>query len=233
MVDGGGLTPTKGIVYYSCLTHRDDIEQMCRTQLALASDGLELITVSRSAMIPFGENYVLDAPRSPYTMHKQVVMGLEHSRADIVFLCESDVLYHPSHFDVSDVPRDTFVYNTNVWRVRYPDGLAVWSDNLQQVSGVCAYRETLLDFYTQRVTQLASGFNRHYEPGVKQSVGSRQVVNRLSVYPNICIRHDKNLTPSKWSPDEFRDKRYAQGWKQSDYVPGWGYTQDLFARENV
>ncbi len=220
--------PTKGIVYYTCLTHRDDIEQMCRAQLAQAADGLELITVSRGAFIPFGENYVIDAPRSPLTMHRQVVMGLEHARADIVFLCESDVLYHPSHFDFTP-EGDGFCYNTNVWRLRYPDGLAVWSDGLQQVSGVCADRERLLDFYTQRVAQMErEGFNRHYEPGIKQSVGSRKVTNHQSAYPNLCIRHDANLTASKWSPAEFRNPQYAQGWKEAYAVEGWGDTRELF-----
>lgn len=224
---------TKGIVYYTCLTHRDDIEQMCRRQLAKAGLGLDLVSVSRGAPIAFGRNYVVDGERSPYTMHQQILKGLEESRADIVFLCESDVLYHPSHFDVSDVPRDAFVYNTNVWRVRYPDGLAVWSDDLQQVSGVCAYRETLLDFYSLRLAQLAVHFNRHYEPGVKQSVGSSRVLNRTSAYPNLCIRHDHNLTLSKWSPEDFRNPRYAQGWRESYDLPYWGDTRKLFAKESV
>lgn len=220
------------ILYYTCLGHREQIETMCREQLVRASAGLHLISVSRNAPIAFGDiNIVVEGKRSPLTMHRQVLAGLAHSTADVVFLCESDVLYHASHF-AYEPPRDTFVYNVNVWRLRYPDGLAVWSDALQQVSGVCAYRETLIDFYAQRVQQIESGtFNRHYEPGVKQSVGSRLVVNRMSDYPNLCIRHDKNLTASKWSPDEFRNPQYAHGWRESDYVVGWGYTQDLFKED--
>jgi len=26
---------------------------------------------------------------------------------------------------------------------------------------------------------------------------------------------------SKWSPDEFRNPRYAKGWREADGVPGW------------
>jgi hypothetical protein len=50
----------------------------------------------------------------------------------------------------------------------------------------------------------------------------------MSEYPNIDIRHNKNLTPSRWSQDEFRDKKTCQGWKIADDVPGWGITKDRF-----
>lgn len=230
-VDCGGLTATQGVVYYTCLKHRLDIESMCRAQLSLAAAGLEIVCVSRNEPVAFGRNIVVEGAYGIYTMHRQILAGLEHSQADVVFLCENDVLYHPSHFAYTP-PLDRFVYNVNVWKVRYSDGLAVWTDELQQLSGVCASRELLLEFYRARVAQIATGeFNRHFEPGLRQTVGSRNVENRMSGYPNICIRHDQNLTPSKWSPSEFRNPRYAQGWRESDYVPGWGYTRDLFAQK--
>lgn len=226
---------TKAILYYTCNTHREDIEQSCRAQLLKARNGNILATVSRQP-IDFGDwNIVVDQPRSPETMHRQILAGLEKLEADIVFLCESDVLYHPSHFDFTPRRRDVFYYDTNVWRVRYDDGLAVWTDDLQQVSGCCAYRELLLDFYTKRLTQIErEGFNGHYEPGVKQTIyprmrgGKYGTENWRSAFPNICIRHDQNLTKSKWSPEEFRNPAYAKGWKEADEVPGWGTTRGRF-----
>ena len=52
--------------------------------------------------------------------------------------------------------------------------------------------------------------------------GKYGVENWQSEYPNVDIRHDSNLTASKWSPAEFRNKKYAQGWQEADEVPGWG-----------
>ena len=208
---------------------------MCREQLTRSLPReTELISVSRSEPIHFGDiNVVVQGERSVLTMHRQILAGLVHSTASMVFLCENDVLYHPSHFSFDPIP-DTFCYNTNVWRVRYPDGLAVWTDDLQQMSGLCAYREVLIDYFVQKLAQLeAHGDNRHYEPGLKQSVGCQDVENHLSMYANLCIRHDKNLTKSKWSPDEFRNPKYARGWRESDFVLGWGYTSDLFAKETA
>jgi len=110
-----------------------------------------------------------------------------------------------------------------VWRVRYADGHAVWTDDLQQTSGLCAYRDLLLEFYEQRVATIErDGFDRHYEPGPK--TGPYQTENWQSLAPNIDIRHDKTLTRSKWRPDEYRNPRYASGWQERDDVPGWGHT---------
>ncbi len=208
---------------------------MCRRQLVHALPReMELISVSRNDPIHFGDiNVVVRGERSVLTMHWQILTGLVHSTADVVYLCENDVLYHPSHFDFDPIP-DTFSYNTNVWKVRYPDGLAVWTDDCQQMSGLCAYKDVLLDYFTQRIAQIErEGDNRHYEPGLKQSVGCQNVENHLSMYPNLCIRHDKNLTKSKWSPGEFRNPKYAKGWQEAYEVIVWGDTGELFEKETA
>ena len=31
-----------------------------------------------------------------------------------------------------------------------------------------------------------------------------------------------NLTPARWSLDQFRDQRNCRGWQEADGVPGWG-----------
>jgi hypothetical protein len=167
-------------------------------------------------------------------MHEQIVAGLQAATADYIFLCESDVLYHPSHFAIKPVSVETFYYNTNVWRLRWSDRLAAWTDDLQQVSGICASRDLLLDFYTRRLAQIKQeGFNRHYEPGIKQSIQVGRVENWQSAFPNICIRHNHNLTASKWSPDEFRNPKYAKGWKVTDTIPGWGETDVLWYNADI
>ena len=214
---------SKDIIYYTCNTHSLDIELACQRQL-LKSE-LPIIAVSLNKHIGFGNTIiVLEGTRGPLMMHKQVLAGLEASKADWVFLCESDVLYHPSHFVFSPVSPNEFYCNVNVWRTRYPDGHCVWTDDLQQVSGYCASRQLLLDFYKERIDTIErDGFNRHYEPGPK--TGRSTAINWMSAYPNLDIRHSNTLTGSKWSPDEFRNKMYAQGWKEASEVPGWGVVE--------
>ena len=71
-------------------------------------------------------------------------------------------------------------------------------------------------------------WDRHYEPGPKTS--EYQAHNWQSEQPNLDIRHDRNMTRSKWDPSEFRNPRYAQGWRETDDLPGWGPGRDLMDR---
>lgn len=228
--------PSKAIVYYTCNTHKPEIDSACRQQLM--KSGLPIVAVSLNKELNFGDTrIVMEGKRGAEMMHRQILAGLEHCQADYVYLCESDVLYHPSHFDFTPKRMDVFYYNTNVWKSRYPDGLALWTDDLQQVSGLCASRELLLDFYTKRLEQIQrEGFNGHYEPGVKQTVypytrgGKYGTENWRSEQPNVCIRHDSNLTKSKWSVEEFRNKEYAKGFTLAGEIPGWGEMKELMEK---
>lgn len=227
----------KAIVYYACNTHKHEIDRICRNQLmrAKVESGVDMLyAVSLNESLAFGDRCItLHGAKSPLMMHRQILEGLSCVPTDdcTVFLCESDVLYSTSHFDFAPLNDSVFYYNTNVWRVRWKDGHAVWTDDLQQVSGCCASKNLLFEFYSKRVLQIESAkFNRHFEPGVKQTVGGQLVKNRQSEHPNLCIRHDNNLTQSKWSPDEFRNTKYARGWKEADEVFGWGGTKELLRK---
>lgn len=208
---------SKSILYYTCNTHPEDIEQKCRAQLAKA--GLPIISVSLGKEIEFGdERIVMQGARSAKSMHAQIVLGLVHTKTDYVFLCENDVLYHPSHFDFTPPRDDTFYYNTNVYKV-WGDGHIVWTDDLQQISGLCGSTELMHDFFTRRFLEIRKdGDNRHYEP--HERYGCR-VENWQSATPNIDIRHGKNFTRSHRTAEEFRNPKYARGFKVVDSVPGW------------
>lgn len=199
----------------------------CRCQLDLARGDIPLVAVGLQPFDYGDMTVVLPLRPGPLTLHKQILAGLEQCQGDVVFFCENDVLYHPSHFEFEPKMHRTFHYNTNVWRVRYSDGHAVWTDDLQQTSGLCADRDLLLAHYQRRVAEIQErGFDRHYEPGRK--TGPHGTCNWQSRYPNLDIRHDKNMTKSKWSPEEFRNKRYAKGWKEMDgELPGWGNVKEF------
>jgi len=101
-----------------------------------------------------------------------------------------------------------------------------------------ASRELLLDFFARRVEQIErEGFNRHYEPSSKQNVypkekgGKHGQENYKSNVCNVCVRHDQNITVSKWSVDDFRDKKYAAGWQESRRSARLGpYQRELLYR---
>ena len=192
--------PSKAIIYYTCNTHKPEIDEKCRKQLSKA--GLPIIAVSLNKELDFGnERITMQGERSPLTMHKQILAGLQKCQSEYVFLAESDVLYHPSHFEFTPKRKDVFYFNANVWKIRYPDGHAVWTDDLQQLSGMCGSRELFIDFFSKRIAQIEQeGFNRHYEPSARQNIYPRERGGRhgqenwKSAVCNVCIRHNGTLT---------------------------------------
>ncbi|MCX6702003.1 MAG: hypothetical protein NTX96_02285 [Candidatus Zambryskibacteria bacterium] len=159
-------------------------------------------------------------------MFKQILAGLEKSKSDIIFFAEHDVLYHPSHFKFTPSRKDIFYYNENRWRVDFKTGQALFF-YCPSTSGLCAYRDLLVEYYRNRVAKIEKEGYDHkegYEPGLK----TKTLEKWMSEYPNIDIRHGHNLTQSRWTQEEFRDKSTCLGWTMADEVPGWGVTKGRF-----
>lgn len=225
------VKPTVGIVYYTSNQLNMKIARKCREYIA--ASGLSITSVSLKRL-NFGNNIHMQLERGKLTMFKQILAGIEASKEDIIFLCEDDVVYHKSHFDFVPERNDIFYYNENSWRVRNSDGHAVYFDH-DATSQLCAYRDILIDEYRKRVEKVEKeGFHGNgYEPGTRSiargGFSDRTSARWRSAFPNIDIRHDNNLTPSRWSPEQFRDKSTCQNWKEStiNQIPGWE-TFDLF-----
>lgn len=205
------------IIYYTCNTHLVEIDEICRKQLL--KSGLPIISVSLNKDIDFGDVRIkVNGERSPLMLHKQVAIGLSVSTSKYVFLAESDVMYHPSHFKFTPPTDDKYYINVNLWKMRWQDGFCVRTDNSQQISGTVVNKKLALDFFVHRIDDIdKNGFDRHYEPPEELRV------NYQSEFPNICIRHDNNLTKSKWSVEDYRNKDYAKGWQESTIknIPYW------------
>ena len=221
--------PTACALYYSCNSHNETLELAARNNLKSATNGHELgcVTLQRT---DFGDwTITLDREKSGGTMHYQILAGLERSSADYVFLCESDVFYHPSHFQFIPPDDETFWYNTNVWRIRYSDGHAVRTANLQQVSGICASRKLLLAHYKRRVELIEANGGvfdvkrMAYEPGTRGKFGDEKIANWQSEFPNLDITgHGRTLTVPHFSVESFRNKKNAIGWEEFDgQIDGW------------
>ena len=224
----------KGAIYY---THNvldgHVIMSMCQEQIKKSFTG-EIISVSLKP-INFGKNIVLPLTSSVMTMFNQILTGLEHSTADIIFLLEHDVLYHKSHFDFVPPRDDTYYYNTNVWRWKYPTDYFITYDNLASLSGLCANRKLLLNHYRKRLELISDrgwedgrdpGWARKigYEPGKAKRRGGFMDENReewRSEYPNIDIRHKRCLTPPKVTLDSF--KHPPTNWQETTFenIKGW------------
>lgn len=232
-----------GILYYSdcLLDHR--IMKACQEQIKKGAKGRRIVSVTLKP-IDFGDNIHLNLQRGYLTMAKQILAGLKALETDIVFFTEHDVMYHPSHFDFIPPKKDVYYYNTNVWRLRLHDGFAVRTDDCKQLSGLCANREFLVTHYEKRVKMLEAElrrldgevnsdglFNKYvremgFEPGTHnraERVDDFTSEGYISSLPNVDLRHDKNLTASRWTPEQFKNQKYTRGWTESENysIDGW------------
>ena len=235
IVDPGALneasTPLrKGIVYYT--DNRIEPKLMGQCQDSLKASGLPVVSVSLQP-IDFGKNIVLPLERCYLSMFKQILAGIEAMDADIIFLCEHDVIYTPDHFKFTPPKDDVYYYNMHNWQIRHTDGFALFWE-CKKVANCVAYRSLLLQHYRERVRRVElEGYSTRigFEPGTHrrpERIDNHGSEGFRTEIPTLDIRHKYNLTASRWSPEKFRNtpKNWAEshvnslpGWSEFDYAP--------------
>jgi hypothetical protein len=228
---------TVGIVQYTDNFGDQEFLEICRRQVNRCAklNGIdEIICVSQKPIADFGNNIVMDLERSVLSLFKQVVAGLEASTSEIVYLCEHDIIYHPSHFKYVPQQEGVFYYDRNRWSVCDETGEAVFYYT-DVPSMLCAYRTTLLDHYKKALADLESkngkwdGRNGYSPPkglpGNKRR-GVRQTI--IGEFPSLDVRRKDSWTRKRMDKSQFRNSNSRRGWKESDFVPGWGQTEGHF-----
>ena len=231
---------TKGIIYYTDNKLAEPIlsivqDEIKKTNLPITSVSLSPINFGRNFVLPIKPNYI--------AMVKQITKALEESSADIVFFCEHDVLYPPSHFDFTPPKDNIFYYNSHVWRWAYPTDLAITYDRLISLSGLCVNRKFALNHYHLRLKkieelQVSNDDKRHepqwarrwgYEPGTKKikrgGFSDDDFETWKSEIPLIDIRHGKTFSQSKVTLDSFIHK--PENWQETtiEKIQGWDLKQ--------
>lgn len=213
----------KNIIYYTDNRLNRKLTNTVREHILKA--GLPIVSVSLEP-IDFGRNIHLKLKRGHSTLYKQILTGLKASDADVVFFCEHDVLYHPSHFDFTPKYRDVYYYDGNVVKYRLSDRKIIQYD-CKWLSQICAYREHLIRHYTKRLKMIEAGKKAWgFEPGTGQSrlVDRYDAENYWGEYPCIDIRHGRNATGvNRMDPSEFKNKKNCQNFRVVDIddVKGW------------
>jgi hypothetical protein len=220
--------PTKGILYYTdnCLNMR--FAGAIRNKLVENSNGLHITSVSLKRM-KFGDNFHISAERGYATMFKQILLGLENMKEDIVFFAEHDCLYSPDHFAFTPTNKNTWYYNGNYWFLRLKDGFSIHY-NVSPLSGLVVYRETAIAHFRERVKMIEE-LGEEYKPlhmGFEPFTNNRvdwQFKCPFEVFmpknPNIDIAHSENATWKRWDQKHFIRK--PEFWEESnDYtIPSW------------
>lgn len=230
--------PSAGLIYYTDGECPDAIATAVRQQI-------ERVRLDRPVMsaslfpLDFGDNLVVRAERGAVTMFRQILAALESSKAEVVFFCEHDVFYHPTHFDFVPPRRDVYYYNENVWKVDTKTGYALFyahkgHKGVRQVSGLVAYRDLLVRHYTERLRRITANpeisvWRMGFEPGkpLPRGVDDVPAEGFWSEHPNVDICHPGTFTPNRWRLKDFRRKPAT--WRLEDEIPFWGRTAGRFS----
>jgi glycosyltransferase involved in cell wall biosynthesis len=237
---------TKGMIYYTDNQLDERIAKPVREKLMAISEEKKIDMVSSSLKkMDFGvKNVRFPSMKKGYlAMYKQILGALENSKADIIFFTEHDVLYSSTHFDFTPPDKSAFYYNQNVWFLRLPDGHALHYD-VNQLSGMCVYRETALIHYRERYALIEQQskalseeeFNRWirhmgHEPFTHNRVQWKTQFRFdvwQSEYPNVDIKHGANATGQRWRKDQYINQNLLINWRETDNaIDGWGSTSEL------
>lgn len=224
----------KGIIYYTDNQLNLKIAHACKKQIK--SIGLPIFSASLKPMPDMGKNICLPLKRGYLTYFKQILAVLELADTDVVFFCEHDWLYHPSHFEFTPPRKDVYYYNDNWWRLRLPDGHAI-TYNTHLKPALCCYRDLAIQHHQKIIAKIEKeGLSTKlvmkigFEPGTHnrdERVDDYKAIGLKSEYPNIDIRHGANLTASRWKKEDFRSERSCRGWQEAKEIPGWGKNKNI------
>ena len=213
----------KSILYYTDNQLNMRMARACRNYIS--KSGLPITSVTLKPT-NFGRNIYLKLERSYKTMYKQILTGLEAMTEDIIYFCEHDTLYHPSHFEFIPTDMQTFYYNGNYWFLRMSDGFAIHYD-VSPLSGLVVNRNIALIHFRERqalIEKQGFGYYMGFEPMTHNRI-KWDSMYKFEVFkppfPNVDLCHGGNLTFKRWKQSRFRRK--PKFWVESNInkIPGW------------
>lgn len=210
--------PSKGIIYFTDNQLPLKYANVVQRNLLNISrkKKIPIVSASLKPMPRMGKNIHIKEKRGYLTMFKQILAALEASESEIIYFAEHDVIYPPDHFDFVPPDKETFYYDQNWWKV-HEDGVALHWD-ADQVSGLVAYRDILIEWYRERIATFDDNFDRKFEPG-----SGHKSESWFCAVPHIDIRHGNNLTFNKRGLHHFRKKDTAVNFEERTVlgIPGW------------
>ena len=221
----------KNIIYITDNSADPHLLEVCRQNLRRCVDEDSIISVSHLP-IDFGKNVVIDGlDREPYSIFVQILTGIKMSNADVIFIAEHDVLYHPSHFDFIPTKKNRIFYNTNRWAVDPVEtsptyGLAVFYYT-NTTSFLCGHKDFLMALFSKGVEILEKNKWRIRDgciPPKDMPHNERRkfrFIRWMAEYPSLDIRHKNTYTPKNMAKRS-KSGKYLYGWQEKYELPFWG-----------
>jgi len=215
----------KQIVYYTDSRLEEKLDEAVRKQILKASGGIPIISVSQKPL-DFGNNICVGIkPRCYLSLYEQLLTGLEAADDNtVIYLCEHDVFYHPSHFNFIPPRVDKIYYNLNRYYWMRNINYFMKSIGKRALSQGVAWKSAWMPHVREQVQVRKDGI-------ASPCIG--QFLNFESKFPNVDIRHNGNFSNSNRFKNRDKDKliRNTMGEQAETYIiEGWG-TPRMFQRE--
>lgn len=199
------------IVYYTNSQLDQQLAKTVRKQIKKACGPIPIISVSQKPIKNFGQNIVVEQkPRTYQSMYEQLLVGLEAAPPEsIIYTCEHDVFYHPSHFAFLPISKTHAYFNTNRYHYQLGASSFLQARGKRALSQCVAYREMLIEHCKDRLAKWDAD---------KPNRMKIRYFNFRSERPNVDIRHGENLTPN----GDYKRKYYRGQIQGESNLPGWG-----------
>ena len=194
------------IVYYTDSELEESLAHAVRRNLKTVAGPIPIISVSQKPL-KFGQNITVgDKPKTTQSMYEQILVGAEAAPENsIIYLCEHDVFYQPSHFTKLPKDKEAFYFNQNRYHW-WVDGTAFYKNgkSSKALSQAVVNRDYLIKHLKDRLSNWIPDFKvRRYD--------------WESERPNVDVRHGDNL--SKDGPGK---RRMRRGRGKSYNIGYWG-----------
>jgi len=213
-------TVPRRIIYYTDNSLEDDpskLGKQVRKRLKSMCGPIPITSISQEPL-DFGKNICIGKqPRKYKSVYEAVKVGVESARDDeILYLCEHDVFYHPSHFVKVPDRNDTLYFNKNRYYYSLGQDSFLKARGLRALSQCVGTKAALLQHINEQLADCGDEITRRWKFWEEES--SVRCENFESARPNVDILHGGNLTlKGAWK------KRYVKGDRKGLYnLPGWG-----------
>lgn len=198
-----------------------------RKRLKKVVGPIPIISVSQEPC-DFGKNIVIGTqPRCYRSIYDSLMRGLQEVPDEaIVYVCEHDVFYHPSHFAFLPPEKNTMYFNINRYYYHLNCDNFAHARGRRAMSQCVGYKEAIVKHCQERIDSIKNDDN-----GIELSIlkwddweeqTNVKCVNFESNRPNVDILHDSNFTPrGDWKRKYLRGEITPQHKAVWD-LPGWG-----------
>ena len=211
-------------VYYTANVIPEHFAKKVRQTLQYATDDY-IIAVSKKP-IAFGENIVVDTPRSHISIYRDALTGVKAAKTKYVALCEDDVLYSPAHF--KHRPTDgVFAYNMSAWNIHPWDSVFHHkAGGRRNLNSLICERDLFIEAMEERFAKYPEGTDPavwaepgKYEKNIGVTIRPTEVF--YSNPPNIIFYHETALSY------EHLAKRKRLGEFRAIEIQYWGRAEEI------